>query len=392
MHKRFKLTLGDRLVTVSALALVVFGSLMIFSAEMGNSAGDTEYLTSVIIRQLIYAVLGIGVYIALTNLRVLRLNTYLYYVGYGLMFMLLLSTRFFGEIGGAYAWIIIGNGATIQPSEFAKVFLIALAAKILGRDMHENNMRNLISYAIMAAVYFFIVLVVQHDLGSAVVMFVICYCCAFLPAYKEYGVVHTWMFILMLFALALVGLIFTPAVNEFLKAHSDFYMIGRFLAADNPFEYQYDIGYHVIMSLVSFANGGMIGLGYGNSIHKYMNFPNPSNDFILPVIVEELGFVGFMILVILYSLMLYPIVAGSFRTRRISSKIILLGTFIYFMTHFILNIGGVGGLIPLTGVPILMISSGGSSLMAALACLGLAQNELMMIRKAEENENNSGKV
>ncbi|MBO7677114.1 MAG: FtsW/RodA/SpoVE family cell cycle protein, partial [Erysipelotrichaceae bacterium] len=314
MHKRFKLTLGDRLVTVSALALVVFGSLMIFSAEMGNSAGDTEYLTSVIIRQLIYAVLGIGVYIALTNLRVLRLNTYLYYVGYGLMFMLLLSTRFFGEIGGAYAWIIIGNGATIQPSEFAKVFLIALAAKILGRDMHENNMRNLISYAIMAAVYFIIVLVVQHDLGSAVVMFVICYCCAFLPAYKEYGVVHTWMFILMLFALALVGLIFTPAVNKFLKAHSDFYMIGRFLAADNPFEYQYDIGYHVIMSLVSFANGGMIGLGYGNSIHKYMNFPNPSNDFILPVIVEELGFVGFMILVILYSLMLYPIVAGSFWT------------------------------------------------------------------------------
>ena len=90
--------------------------------------------------------------------------------------------------------------------------------------------------------------------------------------------------------------------------------------------------------------------------------------------------------------MFYPIVAGSFRTRRISSKIILLGTFIYFMTHFILNIGGVGGLIPLTGVPILMISSGGSSLMAALACLGLAQNELMMIRKAEENENNSGKV
>ena len=70
----------------------------------------------------------------------------------------------------------------------------------------------------------------------------------------------------------------------------------------------------------------------------------------------------------------------------------MLGVFIYFVTHFILNVGGVGGLIPLTGVPLLMISSGGSSLMAALASLGLAQNELATLKKAEENENNSGKV
>ena len=76
-----------------------------------------------------------------------------------------------------------------------------------------------------------------------------------------------------------------------------------------------------------------------------------------------------------------------------SGKIILLGVFIYFITHFILNVGGVGGLIPLTGVPLLMISSGGSSLMASLASLGLAQNELNKIKKAEEkDENNSGQI
>ncbi|MBR2788963.1 MAG: FtsW/RodA/SpoVE family cell cycle protein [Erysipelotrichaceae bacterium] len=392
MHKKIKLTLGDRLVSFCALALVIFGSLMIASAEMGNSAGDTSYLTSVIIRQLLYVILGIAVYVFLVNFRVLRLNKYIYYVAYGLMFLLLMSTRLFGEIGGAYAWITIGEAATIQPSEFAKVFLIALAAKMLNKDMHERNMRNLINYGILSLVFVLIVVFYQHDFGSGVVMFIICYCCAFIPAYKEYNSVHKWMLGLIFFALALIGALMTEPVNEFFKNHADSYMIGRFLAANDPFMYQYDIGYHVIMSLVSFANGGLIGLGYGNSIHKYMNFPNPSNDFILPVIVEELGFVGFVILIVLYALMLYPIIRGSLRCRRISGKIIMLGVFIYFVTHFILNVGGVGGLIPLTGVPLLMISSGGSSLMAALAALGLAQNELVTMKKAELNENNSGKI
>ena len=392
MQSKFKLTLGNRLVTFSALALVVFGSLMIASAEMGNSAGDTSYLTSVIIRQLLYAIAGIIVYVFLVNVRVIRLNKYIYYVAYVFISGLLLSTRLFGEIGGAYAWIVLGGCATLQPSEFAKVFMIALAAKIFAKDMHENNIRNFIVYCALSALYIFIIMFYQHDFGSGMVMFIICFCCAYLPAYKEYNKIHLCMLGMIAFALAGLGLILSPAFNEFLKNYDSSYMIGRFLAANDPFMYQFDIGYHVIMSLVSFANGGMIGLGYGNSIHKYMNFPNPSNDFILPVIVEELGFVGFFILVLLYTLMLYPIVRGSLKVKRLSGKIIMLGVFIYFVIHFIFNVGGVGGLIPLTGVPLLMISSGGSSLMAALASLGLAQNELVTMKKAETDESNSGKV
>ena len=86
-----------------------------------------------------------------------------------------------------------------------------------------------------------------------------------------------------------------------------------------------------------------------------------------------------------------PMIAASIRTRRTIGKIVLLGVFMYFVTHFILNVGGVSGLIPLTGVPLLMVSSGGSSLMASMASLGLAQNELMRIEK-ENVKGNSGKV
>ena len=89
--------------------------------------------------------------------------------------------------------------------------------------------------------------------------------------------------------------------------------------------------------------------------------------------------------------MLYPLISYSLKTQMLSSKIIFLGVFIYFIAHLILNIGGVSGLIPLTGVPILMISSGGSSLMACLGALGLAQNHIIRNREAL-NENNSGKI
>ena len=199
------------------------------------------------------------------------------------------------------------------------------------------------------------------------------------------------MTLLVIVVIALAFIVLSPPVTEILKKHADNYMVGRFLAAADPFLYQYDNGYHIIMSLVSFANGGWFGLGYGNSIHKYMNFPNPDNDFILPVIVEELGIVGFLVIIVLYGLLLFPIISASLKSNSTIGKVTLLGVFMYFILHFILNVGGVSGLIPLTGVPLLMISSGGSSLMACMAALGLAQNEMVRLRK-ESDEDHSGKV
>ena len=227
----------------------------------------------------------------------------------------------------------------------------------------------------------------QHDFGSAVVLLMICYCVALIPNCKEYRRYQSWMKIGIFIAVGLFGVLMSKPFTEFLKAHSGNYMIGRILVAADPFLYQYDNGYHLIMSLVSFANGGLFGLGYGNSIHKYMNFPNPSNDFILPVIVEELGIAGFIFLVVAYGVMLYPLISWSIRSRIIGTKIVLLGVFLYFIVHFILNVGGVSGLIPLTGVPLLMISSGGSSLMASLASLGLAQSEIVRNRMLEDEDN-----
>ena len=386
MKKKSILAYTDRRITVAAFILAIFGSLMVASAEMGNSAGDTGYLTGIIIRQALYVVVGFGVYFALINLRVYRLRNYLYWAVFGAITLMLLMTRLFGEYGGAYAWIRLPMGATIQPSEFAKIFMIAFGGKYLGVDRKEKNLRAFEHYALILVFFFFVIAGYQHDFGSGIVLFVVSYCVALIPDYKEVRPYQRIMKLLIIAVVAIALLVMSKPFTEFLKAHSGNYMIGRFLAAADPFLYQYDNGYHLIMALVSFANGGIFGLGYGNSIHKYMNFPNPSNDFILPVIVEELGIVGFTGFILMYGLMLYPIIIGSLRTKIIGSKIVLLGVFMYFIVHFILNVGGVSGLIPLTGVPLLMISSGGSSLMASLGALGLAQGELIRNRLLEEED------
>ena len=383
--------IGDRRVSAAMLALLIFGTLMIASAEMGNSAGDTSYLTGVLTRQIIYGVAGLFAYTFMANVRVQRIGIILVVLAYVGILGALVICRFFGQINGAYAWIFIGAGATIQPSEFAKLFMIPFACFMLCHDRGEENIRYFWTYVVCVCIYTGIILFLQHDLGSAVVLFIMSYCMAMVPRYAELRKYQNSMTVLVLIVVAAAIVAMSPPVTEFLKKHADNYMVGRFLAAADPFLYQYDNGYHIIMSLVSFANGGWFGLGYGNSIHKYMNFPNPSNDFILPVIVEELGIVGFMIFLIMYGFLLYPIVSGSLRSNSMMGKVTLLGVFMYFITHFILNVGGVSGLIPLTGVPLLMISSGGSSLVASMASLGLAQNELNRMRK-ENDENNRREV
>lgn len=382
--------IGNRFVTFSALALVIFGSLMIASAEMGNSVGDTSYLTSVIVKQVVYALIGIVAYFACMHFNILKRKTSIFYGMYIAMLVLLLACRVFGQVNGAYAWISFGSVASIQPSEFAKVFMILFGAKMLGQDHKERNRNNFITFAAAAGIYFIVIAKVQNDFGSAIVLAAICYCILMIPPYKELREYQKWMTIAIFAGLAGIAIILSPPVTELMKLKSDNYMIGRFLAAANPFLYRYDNGYHVIMALVSFANGGIFGLGYGNSIHKYMNFPNPSNDFILPVIVEELGIVGFAGFIAAYCFLLIPLIRMSFKTKYTSSKMILLGVFVYFIVHFILNVGGVSALIPLTGVPLLLISSGGSSLMASMAGLGFAQHELIRNKKA--NESNSGQV
>lgn len=372
----------------STIILTLYGSLMIISAEMGNGAGSSALVSKAIFKQGAIVVISFLCFFVFKRLRFLAQPRISIEIVFGLMTAGLLITRFFGAVGGAYGWINLGF-FSIQPAEFAKVFAIFYAAWLFGVDRKEKNLHYFWVYAKRMLFFFVIIAFYQHDFGSSFVLFVISYVLMLIPLYPELRKVQKIM--INLFFVGVVGALFilSPIGTKLLSRFSDNYMVGRFLAAANPFAYEYNVGYHLIMGLVSFASGGWFGLGYGNSIHKYMNFPNPSSDFILPVIIEEMGIVfGLLPIVILYGFILGTLIYHSFKAPYLRSKIIFIGTFCYITIHIILNAGGVSGLIPLTGVPLLLISSGGSSSMAVLIALGMCECEINYYR-SQDNANNS---
>ncbi len=382
----------DKLLILVAIALIIYSSFMIASAAMGEGAGDQSVITRAISRQIIFFGIGIVCMIGVSRFNLLEVPLKYYDYGYVAVLAVLLSTKLFGETYGAYAWIRLGP-LSMQPSEFAKVYMILYISKIMNNDYGERNIIIFRNACLKAGLYAGVILAWQKDLGSAVVLAGICYVMLLITPQRELIKIHKRMLFIVGLMILAVGLSMVPAFNEFLSEHfSGNYKIGRFLAAYNPFAYQYSTGYHLIMGLVSFATGGWFGLGYGNSIHKYMNFPNPTTDFILPVIVEEMGVVwGLLPILIAYGIIFVKLIYYSTRMKNMSSKLVLTGTFTYLFIHFVLNIGGVSGIIPLTGVPLLLVSSGGSSLLATMISIGICEAEIIKYqREKKENENYSG--
>ena len=394
MQKKAKFKLfgySSPLIYIGAIGLALYGTVMIISAEMGETTADLNQISSTTIRQLLYLLAGIIALVLFTKFPIMRIYIPYVWIGYGLICAALIATRAFAPIGGAYGWIRIA-GLSIQPSEFAKFYIIYLAARLFEINNPKTNLKNLKYYFIAATIYVFIVFVIENDLGSACVIAGIAYVCALIPPYNEYRKIQNWMMILMVLGLIGIAILFTPKGTELISMLGDSYKIKRFLASADPFAYQYDSGYHLVMSLVSFATGGLFGLGYNKSIHKYMNFPNPSTDFILPVIVEEMGVLfGLVPILILFGMITVPLAIHARRCDYARGKIVIIGTFMYFILHFILNVGGVSGFIPLTGVPLLLVSSGGSSLVACMSTLGMSENEIINYRKkkARKDENSS---
>ena len=151
-----------------------------------------------------------------------------------------------------------------------------------------------------------------------------------------------------------------------------------------PFLNPYGTGLQLINGLFGIANSNFIGRGIANSTRKMGFLTQADNDFIFSIVIEELGIFGLLFIVLGYIVIVQRLVHYALRTKSEGYKIILMGTAMYIIAHFVLNVGGVSGLIPATGVPLLFISSGGSSLMAIMAALGICQSIIARIRRQGE--------
>ena len=376
----------DMIIHLCTLILAVFGLFMVASATMGQAGGDVMSLAKTIIKQLVFTVAGyLGMVVMARWFSFERVKRLIAPIV--LMTFILLLMALFWEVGGARAWIKIpipGQEVTIQPSEFAKVVIIMVIATYLGDIRNQKlSARDLLRNPLLIVGGFcFIVAILQSDFGSAIVMAGIACICCLVVSHPALARLQRGLVMILLIGVAFTVWILSPMGEHLIESLPfESYQIQRFTSAMNPFADQYGSGYQLINGLVSFARGGWTGLGYGNSIQKYTNFPAASTDFILAIVVEELGFFGFLIILISYGFLVGRMLMFAMKMKSQRGRVVLVGVSMYFFIHFLFNVGGVTGLIPLTGVPLLMISSGGSSTMAVMIAIGMAQAVIAQYRQ-----------
>ena len=391
VKRRFFLAMpkrADRSIFISILVLALFGLLMIASSSMGLTVGRPGRLALILIKQIVF--LGAGYYFMarLANnfkLSFLKTGSFpVWAIGIGAALLFCLA---FPAAGGARAWIrvpISGMDISIQPSEFAKVMVILIVAAYCGdvKKIFDNPGDIIRRPLVFIVAYVGIVLILQSDMGSAVVIFMIALICLMIPQHPQLRLAQRFLRFMIIAGALVVLYILSPfgeAVIRRLPLKA--YQINRFLSALNPFVDMYDTGFQLVNGLVSFATGGWFGLGYGNSVRKYTQFPAANTDFILAIVVEELGLVGFLVIFIPYMIIIVQLFRYAMKIQSEQARVILIGTAMYLVIHCLFNIGGVTGMIPLTGVPLLMISSGGSSTLAFMIAVGISQAVIDQYRK-----------
>lgn len=398
LKRIFKRRGVDKTLYASVTVLVIYGIIMIGSASVGQTASKgTTYATMNMIKQGVFVVGGAGCMIFLARTFKEKwiniTSTWAIYI-IGLSSMVLCLA--FGVHKGSYAWISLPGGFTLQPAEFMKIGMILFLSfhfgeieefcqipKFIKKEKKEELQLRKAWYCVfrpilVCLVAFFVGVFIQKDLGSSLILIFICVMMFFLtprPYYSNYK-----KFALVLMGIG-IGLLVVVGL-AFLKG----YQMDRITIWLNPLSDPIDKGYQLVNSLIAFASGGMFGKGFGGSTQKYGYIPEGHNDFIVAIIYEELGLVGFLIILIPYCIIIFKLLNYGTKVKSTKSKLILYGTGVYFFTHLIVNVGGVSGAIPMTGVPLLLVSSGGSSTLAAMIAIGICQSIIAKYHRDELKE------
>lgn len=264
-------------------------------------------------------------------------------------------------------------GGVFQPAEFLKVFLIMYMGSFYGSWANKKN-KSKISFVvplILCAISAILILL-GGDFGSAAIM-VALYALVFMSVPSKDKVIRgikllaSVGIILAVLLLKYSYLIIPQSVLE-----SD-YRLGRFIYKHPCDRYEEDSGYQVCNGYIAIDNGGITGSGIGESVQKYLYLPASHTDFIFPIVVEELGVITGVLIIIGYMAIIYFTFSVSTSCSNLRNSIICYGIAIYFMLHIFVNLGGVLGVIPLTGVPLPFLSYGGSFCITVICSFAIVQ-------------------
>ena len=352
-YKFFKI---DTPLFIFIILLSSLGLLILYSSSGGSM--------NLVYKQLIHLGLATSVMLIIAQIPpILFLRSAPILIILGII--LLILVLFFGSSGGgAQRWLDIGI-IRFQPSEIMKIIVpITIAAILSEKTLPPRAFPIIISLVVISTVVLLIAR--QPDLGTALLIGASGVYVLFFSGFRIKIVKNIWLNLAILLSSFISSLYF--AWNYLLIA----YQKKRILTLFNPESDPLGSGYHIIQSKIAIGSGGLTGKGLTQGSQSQLDFvPEQSTDFIFSVLAEELGFLGFMLLIIIYSFIIYRCFSLSLRCEDNFSR--LLGsslTFVFF-TYIFVNIGMVSGLVPVVGVPLPLISYGGSSLMTLMASFGI---------------------
>lgn len=388
-----KVQFFDWNLLIPYLILLGIGVFMVYSSSsyfaMSN-LNNSEYFFK---RQLMYAVISVLVvsFFSTINFRLLKSVGIISGVMFVLLFMLIyLVTLGVDPINGSSAWIDAGP-INIQPSEFFKIAMILYLAVFLSNNQNKlanigesydgpakenGKKRNTVSQIyqivrkpLICLGVFITLILIQPDLGGVIILLSICVIMVLLSgvpfkiSLATFGLAGAVYAVFIAF-INLVGSIpFVPT-----------YMLERFTAYLDPFGDMQNSSFQLVNSFYALARGGLFGVGIGESIQKSGYLPESYTDFIIPIMGEEIGLIGVLIILAIFFYLVYYIFRMSLRIRDSFGQLVCIGIASMFLIQGTINVGGAVGIMPLTGVTFPFISYGGSSILVSSMAIGILNN------------------
>jgi len=361
------------LLLLLTLGLVAFGLIMVYSASSGVAVVDGQNPLSALIRQGVYAVIGIGCMAGAARFRYPRLRMLApVLMLLSLAGLVLVKVPGVGvRINGAERWIVAGP-LTLQPSEFAKLGMVVFCAAVLtARKRPPRTIKELANPVGGVALVVCALVALEPDLGTTIAI-----------ALMVTGVLIVAGTPFRL----LVGTAGLVSAGAALVISQNAYMHARLLAFLHPWADAGGSGYQNVQALLSLGSGGIWGKGLGQGTVKINYLPEAPSDMIAAVIGEELGLIGIAVTALAFAAFAVLGFRVAMRTRDPFGKFLATGITCLVTGQAVVNLGAVLGFLPLTGVPLPLISSGGSSLIVFLTLIGtllnVAKGERQTARKA----------
>ena len=361
----------DKTLLTAVMFLIIIGFMAIFSATGPKCLSDGISPFVFLQKQVLAFVIGFFAMLFFTNFSYKKLEKFngIAFVALIILLILVKFSPLGVNVNGATRWINL-CGMQLQPSEFAKPIFVMLLASVFKNSASLRNPK-LYTNAVFPLLIALLLIFIQPNLSMVLLLVTtafVMYICA--------GGALEIIFSIIGLGIAGISMVFIKLATATMMAGGAIksYQLGRIKTWLNPELDPLGKGYNIIQSLIAFASGGFMGLGYGASVQKRAYLPECHTDFIFAVIAEEWGFIGCLFIIILFLTVMHRGILIATHAQDMYGKLLAIGLTFSIGIQAFINMGVTSSFIPATGVPLPFISYGGSSLITSMAMIGILLN------------------